>query len=156
MHFDPPKPPLWGSNRFIDHSDRILPTSEQEEGNKKTYGRISVTTWRPPLQSFPFSLVDKIGPRSMVLSTKRGKWSNASEQQVPSPEELLLVPAPALLPLALLLLLPPPAYLHLSPAGSPPQPLSHRHLARRVRGQQRRRRNRDEATARGEEREHSG
>ena len=36
MHFDPPKPPLWGSNRFIDHSDRILPASEQEKDyNKK-------------------------------------------------------------------------------------------------------------------------
>ena len=35
MHFDPPKPPLWGSNRFIDHSDRILPASEEEEGDKK-------------------------------------------------------------------------------------------------------------------------
>ena len=34
VHFDPPKPPLWGSNRFIDHSDRILPASEQEEGKK--------------------------------------------------------------------------------------------------------------------------
>ena len=155
MHFDPPKPPLWGSNRFIDHSDRILPASERKKAIKKTYGRISVTTWRPPLQSFPFSLVDKIRPRSMVLPTKRGKWCDTSEQQVPSPEELLLVPAPALLPLALLLLLPPPAHLHLSPGGAPPQPLSHRHLARRVRGQQRRR-NGDEATTRGEEREHSG
>ena len=66
-------------------------------------------------------LLSKIMSSGFLSRTHRlldGEWGARPPQQVPTAAELLVVPEPAVLPVAVLLLLPPAPNIHLTPAGA--------------------------------------